>query len=172
MTLVKVDELIDYMSNITLKPDQREAVELILEGVQSEVETFLNRPTEPVLVTETLWPDANGYLYPSKTPVLEIVSMTRDGQAITWTAQSGGFYVGYGYTTTGTVVTYKAGLPDDALRMVRLTILRVASREVQNKHDDTLSVKDLDANDVSPLPEGLQDEDKARIGRWRRRVVV
>jgi hypothetical protein len=171
--LVSIDELIDYMSNVTLKADQREAVELILEGVQSEVETHLNRPVEPVRVTETLWPDANGFIFPTRTPLLRVVSLLNGTTPVTtWSVESGGLYVGAFYSTSGLQLTYDAGLPEDAMKMVRLTILRVASREVQNKHDDTLSAKALDTKDTAPLPEGLQDEDRKRIDRWRRRTAV
>lgn len=169
--IATVQDLKDYMSGITLSIEQAAAAENVLAGVQAEIETFLNRPIESGdIYTETVTTDESGWLYPSNTPVASIISLSADGRPITM-IESLTTTISTGLPSTPVSITYTAGLSGRALAVVKLTMLRVAAREIQNKHDDTLSVKDLGTQDVSPLPEGLQDEDRARINRYRRRVA-
>lgn len=168
--IVEVQDLQDYMSGVSFSIEQTAAAEEIIAGVQSEVEAFLNRPIEPETFTEMATVDSHGWIIPKKTPVISVSSVIMNNAPVTgWRLGDYGVYIGApgGYVT----LTYTAGLTGADAAMIRLTVLRVASREMQNRHDDTLSVKDLGTHDVAPLPEGLQDEDRARIQRFRRRVV-
>jgi hypothetical protein len=85
MTVVTVDEVVNYLSKIKLTGHQRGIVEsVILPGVQQELENHLNRPIEPVLVRESLRADGTGWVYFRVTPVHEILSVTlSDGTDIT-----------------------------------------------------------------------------------------
>lgn len=170
--IVSVEELIDYMSDVTLTSDQRTAAELVIEGVQGEIETFLNRSIEPVTRTEYLVVDHNGQIWPLHTPVISVTSIVRDALAVPYTLE-GGLLTG-GTPGQQVVVTYVGGFSNDhrAHNHLRLEVLRLAAREMTNRHDDTLTVKDLDTTDSPPLPIGLTEEDKGRIRRWKRRVVV
>lgn len=172
--IVSVDELIDYMSNVEVDEDQRTAAELIIEGVQSEVELFLNRPVEVREVTETVWPDQDGFLWLKGTPIVELLSVTDAAGApvaLTYFTIAGNALQG-GYVPGPLTVRYRGGLDGKTISALKLTVLRVAAREMQNRHDDTLSVKDLSADHVTPLPIGLQPEDELRIARLRRRVIA
>ena len=64
--------------------------------------------------------------------------------------------------------TYTAGLDGDALPVFRLLILRAASREMQNMHDDVVGLKDLETRNVAPLTTGFTPEELQSVRRWRR----
>lgn len=85
MALVEVDELVSYMGGITLTTAQKTHVqEVILPGIQQELENYCNRPLEPVIVREGLRPDDRGFLWFRVTPIHEITSVTRsDGSTVT-----------------------------------------------------------------------------------------
>ena len=177
--IVSVDELVDYMSNVSLNADQREAAELVLEGVQAEVETYVNRSLEPGEYEELLTPDEAGYVYFTQTPVSEIISVNERPPTplpvpytpvSVWHDFTDGQLVVGAYAPV--VVKYKFGLPPHAYRFLKLEVLRIASREMEVRHDDTLGVTDLTARAATPRPIALQDDDRLRLNRWRRRVVV
>lgn len=85
MTLVTVDELTSYMGGLELTGNQRGIVEqVILPGVQQDLETYLNRPVEPVHIREGLRADEYGWVWLRTTPVHQILSVTvSDGTDIT-----------------------------------------------------------------------------------------
>lgn len=77
MALVSLQELLDHMGNPPLTDRQRAHTEMIiLPGVQTELQDYLNRPVEKVRVREVLTPDETGYVYFSVTPVWHIESIT------------------------------------------------------------------------------------------------
>lgn len=85
MSLVNVEDLTGYMGGITLTPLQEARVgNVILPGIQGELERHLNRKLEPVLMRESLLPDDRGYLVFTEAPVWEVMSVTRssDGAAV------------------------------------------------------------------------------------------
>ena len=65
-------------------------------------------------------------------------------------------------------VAYTAGLDGEALPVFRLLILRAASREMQNMHDDVVGIKDLETRNVGPLVTGFTQEELQSVRRWRR----
>jgi len=65
-------------------------------------------------------------------------------------------------------VTYIAGLDGEALPVFRLLILRAATREMQNMHDDVVGLKDLETRNVAPLTTGFSPEELQSVKRWRR----
>lgn len=65
-------------------------------------------------------------------------------------------------------VTYTAGLNGDAIKVFRLMILRAATREMQNMHDDVVGVKDLETRNVAPLETGFLEKELMAIRRWKR----
>lgn len=85
MTIVTVDELINYMDGFKLTNAQRVHVDtVLLPGLKQDLEKYLNRNVEEVQVRERIEPDSEGYLYFSFTPVIEILSITRsDGTVVT-----------------------------------------------------------------------------------------
>lgn len=85
MTVVKIEELIAYMGGLKLNEKQIGVTDsVILPGVQQELERYLNRPVEPVIVRESIRPNDNGFLYFKVTPIHEIRLVAySDGTAVT-----------------------------------------------------------------------------------------
>lgn len=65
-------------------------------------------------------------------------------------------------------VAYSAGLNGEAIPMFKLLILRAATREMQNMHDDVVGLKDLETRNVAPLTTGFTPEELQSVRRWRR----
>ena len=198
--LVTADELRSYMSSIGLTADQAAGAQDALLNAQSELAGFLNRPLTPTTVAdEVVVEGRNGFLFTRHTPVLSVASVTRehDGVALAASAYhvvNGLIRIRSPYSAPGMFVTwdalggipgrtdpvsylvsYTASLPGfypESLGALRGFIFRVATREVQNMHDDVLSVKDLNADDVTPVPPGPNEDDFKRVERWKRPVVA
>jgi hypothetical protein len=75
MAIVDVDDLRDYMSGIGLETSQWAAAEMVLDGVQHELELHINRPVQPTLVREWKSVQSDGYVRLSVTPVHTIRSV-------------------------------------------------------------------------------------------------
>lgn len=168
--LVKVEELVDYMSEIGLNAQQKRAARVVLDGIEGEVRRFLNRPILPVTVTETPEVDqVRGVLLVSQTPVRELVTPApADGTV----ELRDGLLYDVAWLGSGPV-TYVAGLADDDVATVKLQILRIAAREMQNKHDDTQGNSGIGSGEDAPMQaEGMQDEDRAKLRGLRKRVFV
>jgi hypothetical protein len=65
-------------------------------------------------------------------------------------------------------ISYTAGLNGQSLPVFRLLILRAATREMQNMHDDVVGLKDLETRNVAPLTTGFTPEELQSVKRWRR----
>ena len=63
---------------------------------------------------------------------------------------------------------YTAGLDGASIPQLKLTILRAASRELQNLHDDVVGLKDLTTRDVASNETGFLDSELLRLKRHRR----
>ncbi len=74
----------------------------------------------------------------------------------------------YGYADDLITVTYEAGLDGSAIPVFKLMILRAASREMQNMHDDVVSVKDLNTRNTGPLVTGFLDSELMAVRKYRR----
>ena len=57
----------------------------------------------------------------------------------------------FGFSNDVVTVNYTAGLDGENIKMFKLMILRAATREMQNMHDDVVGVKDLNTRNVAPL---------------------
>ena len=68
-------------------------------------------------------------------------------------------------------VTYTGGLDGEEIKMFKLFILRAATREMQNMHDDTVGIKDLTSRNVAPLETGFSERELLALRRWRRRRI-
>jgi hypothetical protein len=51
-------------------------------------------------------------------------------------------------------------------------ILRAATREMQNMHDDTVGMKDLTTRNVAPLETGFLEKELNAIKAYRRRRIA
>ena len=177
--LVRRNELIDHMSGISLSPAQRDDAERVLAGVQRNLERYLHRDLESNEWTETVQTDSFGYAALKHTPITALLHVVDAGE------------ISFPYTCTfersriigppmsRLVVTYVAGLGfaggDEESQDVKLAIMDVAARIMSERHDDSHSVKDLNADDPGTKGEGLLRWTPAELEQFdslRRRVVA
>lgn len=214
--LVTQADLINYMDvKFTLR--QQDAAEMILAGLQSEMETFLGRPVEvqefeEQYVIESMYhgvpmgtflsvpshsytdsfvqsstvnnttystPPNTIYLRNSPVVVVEVVTAKPlQGQVRTLIVEEDyvvrRFGIDYFYALDGDTIniTYTAGLDGTNIPMFKLLILRAASREMQNMHDDVVGLKDLTTRNVGPLITGFLDTELSSLRKYRRYSVA
>lgn len=69
-------------------------------------------------------------------------------------------------------VTYEAGLDGETIPVFKLLILRAATREMQNMHDDVVGIKDLESRNVAPLETGFSERELLSVKKHRRARVA
>ena len=211
--LVTVTELQNYM-DIRFSNRQEQAAEYVLEGLQSELESYLGRPVEVETFTEEHvmdsnhtgipltsflydWDDAGDdgatreigllaappptiYLENSPVVSVESVNIYRPQDPTTAHLQvEGRDYIvrKYGielytaFANDKVVIEYDAGLAGENIKMFKLMILRAATREMQNMHDDVVGIKDLNPRDVAPLQTGFLDSELRVLKRYKRMMI-
>jgi hypothetical protein len=173
--MVTTEQLRDYMSGIGLDADQAGAAQDILDGLVRELERYCQKPLERKERTQTLWPDDYGRIFLPASPVVS-VSVPSDAELC-----QGGYIVGPFLSSTvfqpwsAVTVTYVGGIEGKDEADVRLAILRIAAREVDARHDDTLSVSDLETSRPKPDPTptlGWTDDELKKFDRLRRRTIA
>lgn len=208
MALVTIAELKDYM-DISFTNKQEDGAQLVLTGLQSELEGFLRRPVEPQLFTETYVVDEHhfgmpldtfydsaldtaGYglavaavptyiQYVDNSPINSVTSVSRQGRAddtptaltesTDYVVRPYGIYLFAAYPDDKITITYSAGLDGSTIAIFKLLILRAASREVQNLHDDVVGLKDLNTRNVAPVQTGFTEQELFSVKRWKRHRV-
>jgi hypothetical protein len=68
-------------------------------------------------------------------------------------------------------VTYTGGLVGENIPALKLIILRAASREMQNMHDDVVGLKDLETRNVAPLQTGFLESELMTLKRYRKNRI-
>lgn len=68
-------------------------------------------------------------------------------------------------------ITYTGGVDGPNIKMFKLMILRAATREMQNMHDDVVGVKDLNPRGVSVSETGFMENELIAIKRYSRRRI-
>tara|TARA_B100001094_G_C18187236_1_gene804613 strand:- start:1784 stop:2425 length:642 start_codon:yes stop_codon:yes gene_type:complete len=209
MALITVSDLATYM-DISFTNTQEDAVGMVIEGLQSELEAYLRRPIEQGSFTETYRVPEIGrgvvnqqyyYNYPTNpettltspgviysptytlyldnSPVVSVASVTitpasASATATTQVAERDYITRKYGldlfnaYANDLIAVTYTAGLDGANIRVFKTLMLRAATREVQNMHDDTVGLKDLTTRNVAPLETGFSERELQSVKRYRR----
>ena len=76
-----------------------------------------------------------------------------------------------GFPNDNVEITYTGGLDGENLHLFKLFILRAATREMQNMHDDVVGVKDLNPRNVAPLETGFTEKQLLALRRYRRRRI-
>lgn len=197
MSLVSVEDLRNYMSNVNFSDAQWDVAQDVIDGVQQELETYLNRPLELVQVRERVPADEAGYAILSVTPVRQILSI--QSSSVSYTEPTvvtreplvendvermidhaplnnaivpGGVYVGrprQWYT-----VEYVGGWRGYVDEGVKRRIKEVAARIMTARHDDSMSVKNgVGTNpDVGVTPQGWTEDELRACSRMKRRVVA
>lgn len=192
MSIVSTTELTDYLSKIGLDPSQASAAQDTLDGLQRELERYCQRPLEQKERTEVVYPDELGRLWPKVTPIISVSSPEglypdgANGLAGGYPLLGGLMFAGYAAPVT---ITYVGGLVDPTLEVdpvdgewgvseaadVKIAILRAASREFTVRHDDTVSVTDLETRETQPVdrqPPGFTEDELKKFDRLRRRTVA
>ena len=77
-----------------------------------------------------------------------------------------------GFPNDVVTVQYVGGLDGSQIKMLKLMILRAATREMQNMHDDTVGMKDLTTRNVAPLETGFLEKELNAIKAYRRRRIA
>ena len=68
-------------------------------------------------------------------------------------------------------VEYTAGLDGENIKMFKLMILRAATREMQNMHDDVVGIKDLNPRNVAVAETGFLERELLALKSYRRRRI-
>lgn len=68
-------------------------------------------------------------------------------------------------------ITYRGGLDGDNIKMFKLMILRAATREMQNMHDDVVGVKDLNPRNVAVAETGFLESELMAMKKYARRRI-
>jgi hypothetical protein len=209
--LVSVSDLTTYM-DISLSMRQKDAADLVLRGLQSELEAYLRRPIEPKEFVEeyvldsghvgvptgtflsvnrpindsfstlspienTVYTEPPREIYLRNSPVISVDSVTVKPQfgslrtlveEVDYTVRRFAIDFYYGFSNDLVTVTYTAGLDGEEIPVFKLMILRAATREIQNMHDDVVGVKDLNTRNVAPLETGFTDRELNALRRYRR----
>lgn len=101
-----------------------------------------------------------------------IGAMTRGGQAKAtgndYVVRRFGIELFRGFANDTVAIEYQAGLDGEEIPFFKLLILRAATREMQNMHDDVVGVKDLNTRNVAPLETGFTDRELASVRKYRR----
>ena len=214
--LVTVNDLATYM-DVRFSLRQQDAAEMILAGLQSELELFLRRPIEiqefeeeyrlpsnqhgvPMgtflsidnsyyndsftttnPVDNMIYAEPPHMIYLRNAPVVNVSSVTVqpvNGTLRTLTVNDDyvvhrfGIEYFYGYENDLVTVSYTAGVDGAAVPAFKILIIRAASREMQNMHDDVVGVKDLNTRNVGPLITGFLDSELATVRKYKRNRVA
>lgn len=208
--LVTVTELQNYM-DIRFSNRQETAADYVLEGLQSELESYLGRPVEVQEFTDVYvmpnnhvgvpltsfmydWDDVGDdgatremgmlaapppTIYLENSPVVSVESVTirrphDPTNAIVqvehrdYVVRKYGIDIYQAFANDKVTIEYTAGLDGSSIKAFKLLILRAATREMQNMHDDVVGIKDLETRNVAPLETGFMEKELASIKKWRR----
>lgn len=69
-------------------------------------------------------------------------------------------------------VEYSGGMDGSQHKIFKLMILRAATREMQNMHDDTVGVKDLTTRGVAVMETGFLEKELVALNPYKRRRIA
>jgi len=99
----------------------------------------------------------------------EITSVTTTTFVVgDYTVRRYGIDVYRGFANEVFEISYNAGLDGANIPVFKLMILRAATREMQNMHDDVVGIKDLEPRNVAPMETGFSDRELAALKSYRR----
>jgi hypothetical protein len=136
--------------------------------------------TDTVSMVSYMQPPQTVYLRNSPVIEVEEVTLRQQGSATATTLTEGidyvvrryGIDVFRGFANDVITVSYTAGLAGEGIKVFKLMILRAATREMQNMHDDVVGIKDLETRNVAPLETGFLEKELLAVKRWRRSRVA
>ena len=188
MSIVTVPEFQNYLSGVKLTDIQSLDAQNILDGVQSELETYLNRSIQQRRVAEVLDVTGRGTVHVSNSPIAELYGVhTVTGAGTPSEAKivlpAGGWkpgrnFIRLGWSSCGVgqvYVDYLGGYNGDQIPGLKLAITRVAAREFVHNHSDGMTVQNTELRppeDPSPVAKGWTIDELAKFDRYRRRVLI
>ena len=127
----------------------------------------------------TMYAPGSYTLYLDQSPVVSVLSVTitqasASATANVQTAESDyvvreyGVDLRYAFANDKVDITYVAGLDGPNIPAFKLLMLRAATREMQNMHDDVVGLKDLTTRNVAPLETGFSDRELFSLRKYRR----
>jgi hypothetical protein len=138
---------------------------------------FYNESLDTTLNTSTYLMPPNT-IYLRNSPVVEVTSVTIRQQTETvgveqtegndYTVRRYGVDLYRAYANDEVTIEYTAGLNGNEIKVFKLLILRAATREMQNMHDDVVGIKDLETRNVAPLETGFSERELLSVKRWKR----
>jgi hypothetical protein len=138
---------------------------------------FYNESLDTTLNTSTYLMPPNT-IYLRNSPVVEVASVTIRQQTETtgveqtegndYTVRRYGVDLYRAYANDEVTIEYTAGLNGNEIKVFKLLILRAATREMQNMHDDVVGIKDLETRNVAPLETGFTERELLSVKRWKR----
>jgi hypothetical protein len=216
MALVTATDLKVYM-DISLTNRQMDAADIVLAGLQSELEMFLRRPIEVTeyeevhvipsthtgipatslfvnysptsesfygsgsTVDKTTYLEPPTTIYLLNTPVVSVSEVKHKAYLTStertlvpeqdYVVRGFGIDVFGAYADDTVTVTYEGGLDGANIPVFKLMILRAATREMQNMHDDVVGVKDLETRNVAPLQTGFLETELTALKRYRKNRI-
>lgn len=194
-SIIDVPRLNRYMSEPQWTQEQERAVADVIEGVTDELRGALNAPIVPVPHTETVGILGSGQV-DTTYPVHRVLTLNgqdiAEGEALPggWELSNHrlrhtGALGGSGLLTVpftvdaalprrvdsvGSVsVSYLAGWGN--VPAIRKAILDKCAAIVANRHDDTITTRDLDSDEPSPLNEKWTEADLTPLERFRNLAI-
>lgn len=80
--LANGEDLLTYMGGLVVEEETFNFIEgVVLPGVQRSLETYLNRPVEPIQVREPRTPDREGFVTLTVSPVWKVLKVDYMGQS-------------------------------------------------------------------------------------------
>jgi hypothetical protein len=126
------------------------------------------------VVPESMVPQQSIPIFATNTPISSVASVTVNGQLLIvdqhYKVTNWGFELFGAQLNDNVVLDYVGGFDGANNPAIVLAILRAASRETQNLHDDVLGVKALETRDVAPLVTGFTEQEKKNLGSLARNI--
>jgi len=134
------------------------------------------------IVTITVIPSSTQFSYAKTTANVASVALSPKGKVLRkytreleettdYIPQKYGVDVFNTYADDIVTVTYTGGLVGENIPALKLIILRAASREMQNMHDDVVGLKDLETRNVAPLQTGFLESELMTLKRYRKNRI-
>lgn len=187
MSVVTLPEFQNYLSGVKLTEIQTLAAQGVLDGVQSELETYLNRSVQQRRVSEVLDITRQGNVHVSNSPIIElygVYSLDENGAPMTeaLALSPGAWRPGRNYVRLGYIgwcgqvsVDYLGGYNGDKIPGLKLAIMRVAAREFVHNHGDGMTAQNTELRppeDPTPIAKGWTEEELTKFDRFRRRTAI
>jgi hypothetical protein len=134
------------------------------------------------IVTITVIPSSTQFSYAKTAANVASVALSPKGKVLRkytreleettdYIPQKYGLDVFNTYADDIVTVTYTGGLVGEDIPGIKLIILRAASREMQNMHDDVVGLKDLETRNVAPLQTGFLESELMTLKRYRKNRI-